>query len=213
MCLHHWPDPEKPRSQYLPLLELAVRENPQDPRCAHYLGREYLYARQWEKAAAQLERHLSLPGSRWPPERAASMRYLAQCCQALGQDRRALQWLYRAVAEAPDLREPYVDCARYFYRRQNWPGVLLMCESALAIGQRNRQYLNEAFAWGALPWDLAALAAWNLGTFHRALDYGEQALALDPQNQRLQQNLAFYRGSAALGTPEDPEGEPPADVG
>lgn len=213
VCLHHWPDPEKPRSQYLPLLELAVRENPQDPRCAHYLGREYLYARQWEKAAAQLERHLSLPGSRWPPERAASMRYLAQCCQALGQDRRALQWLYRAVAEAPDLREPYVDCARYFYRRQNWPGVLLMCESALAIGQRNRQYLNEAFAWGALPWDLAALAAWNLGTFHRALDYGEQALALDPQNQRLQQNLAFYRGSAALGTPEDPEGEPPADVG
>lgn len=201
VCLHHWPDPEKPRGQYLPLLELAVSENPQDPRCAHYLGREYLYSRQWEKAMGQLERHLSLPGSRWPPERAASMRYLAQCCQALGR-RQELSWLYRAVAEAPGLREGYVQCARYFYRQKNWPGVLLMCESALAIRQRSPEYINEAFAWGPLPWDLAALAAWNLGAFDRALVYGTKALDLDPKNQRLKQNLDFYRAAASAGPTE-----------
>ena len=39
VSLHHWPDPQKSRGQYLPLLELAAREEPEAPRCAHYLGR------------------------------------------------------------------------------------------------------------------------------------------------------------------------------
>lgn len=194
VCLRHWPDPEKPRSQYLPLLELAVEENPQDPRCAHYLGREYLYAGQLEKAAEQLRRHLALPGSRWPPERAASMRYLSRCMLAQGREQEALSWLYRAAAEAPGLREGYVECAQFFYQRQNWPGVLLMCESALAVKERSPDYINEAFAWGALPWDLAALAAWNLGVRQKAADYGEKALSLEPWNARLAQNLSFYAG-------------------
>ena len=155
-----------------------------------------------EKAQSQLLRGLSLPANRWKPERAASMRYLSQCLLAQGQEQPALSWLYRAVAEAPDLREGYVECAQYFYQRQNWPGVLLMCESALAIRERSPDYINEAFAWGALPWDLAALAAWNLGAFGRALEYGEKAMALAPQNDRLKQNLAFYRRSSAANPPE-----------
>ena len=76
-----------------------------------------------------------------------------------------------------------------------------MCESALAVRRRNQEYINEAFAWGALPWDLAALAAWNLGCRQKALDYGEKALALEPQNSRLQQNLEFYRRPAPAPNP------------
>ena len=34
--LDHHPDPEKSRAQYLPLLELAVSETPQDDRSVHY---------------------------------------------------------------------------------------------------------------------------------------------------------------------------------
>lgn len=41
--LDHHPDPKKSRAQYLPLLELAVSETPQDDRSVHYLGREYLF--------------------------------------------------------------------------------------------------------------------------------------------------------------------------
>ena len=36
--LDHHPDPEKSRGQYLPLLELAVQEAPEDDRNAFYLG-------------------------------------------------------------------------------------------------------------------------------------------------------------------------------
>lgn len=201
--LHHWPDPAKSRGQYLPLLELAAREEPADPRCAHYLGREYLYGGQWEKAMEELQRHLSLPRSTWEDERSASMRYIARCCEALQQPDEALRWFYRSIAEAPRLREGYVECARYFYGRENWPGVLLMCESALAITERSTSYINEAFAWGSEPWDMAAVAAWHLGDRDRALRCGTQALALAPEDQRLQQNLRFYgpEGDSPPGNP------------
>lgn len=39
--LNHLPDLKKSRSQYLPLLELSVKEDPDDDRNMHYLGREY----------------------------------------------------------------------------------------------------------------------------------------------------------------------------
>lgn len=196
VALHHWPDPDKPRSQYLPLLELAAREEPQDCRCAHYLGREYMYHGQWAQAVEELRRHLTLPGSTWEAERSASMRYLARCYEAMHREREALRWLYRAIAEAPALREGYVECAQFYYSQGNWPGVLLMCESALAITERSTTYLNEAFAWGAAPWDLAAQAAWHLGCGAKARDYGKQALQLELENARLQDNQRFYEALA-----------------
>ena len=196
VALHHWPVPDKPRSQYLPLLELAAREEPQDCRCAHYLGREYMYHGQWAQAVEELRRHLTLPGSTWEAERSASMRYLARCYEAMHREREALRWLYRAIAEAPALREGYVECAQFYYSQGNWPGVLLMCESALAITERSTTYLNEAFAWGAAPWDLAAQAAWHLGCGAKARDYGKQALQLELENARLQDNQRFYEALA-----------------
>ena len=38
--IDHHADETKPRSQYLPLLEIAVKEEPMDDRNMHYLGRE-----------------------------------------------------------------------------------------------------------------------------------------------------------------------------
>ena len=194
VCLHHWPDSQKSRGQYLPLLELAAREEPEDPRCAHYLGREYMYQGDWNKAEEELLRHLALPRSTWEAERAASMRYLARCCLETGRRKEALRWFYRAVAEAPSLRESYVECAWYFSQEENWPGVLLMSQSALAITQRDKTYINEDFAWGSVPWDLSALAFWHLGQKEKACFYGARALEKEPENQRLKENLAFYQG-------------------
>jgi len=65
MCVDHLPDNEKSREDYLKLLELAVEENPEDARCAHYLGREYMYNGMWDEAIYELWRHLDLPSATW----------------------------------------------------------------------------------------------------------------------------------------------------
>lgn len=107
--LDHHPDPEKSRGQYLPLLELSVEEDPEDDRNMHYLGREYLFRGQWADCVRTLKRHLAMPKAVWRDERAASMRFLARACLALDRQSEALEWYLRAAAEAPYLREPWVE--------------------------------------------------------------------------------------------------------
>ena len=76
--LNHHPDPHKSRGQYLPLLELSVKEAPHDDRNMHYLGREYLYKGRWDDCIRTLKHHLLMPEATWKDERAASMRYIAR---------------------------------------------------------------------------------------------------------------------------------------
>ena len=76
--LDHHPDDTKSRGQYLPLLELSVKEAPEDDRNVHYLGREYFFYGRWDDCIATLQRHLAMPTATWADQRSASMRYIAK---------------------------------------------------------------------------------------------------------------------------------------
>ena len=64
------------------------------------------------------------------------MRYISRCYVKLGDRAEARRWLYRAVGEAPHLREPYLELAQLFYGEENWDGVVLMTREALKITER-----------------------------------------------------------------------------
>ena len=189
--LDHHPDPEKSRGQYLPLLELSVEEDPEDDRNMHYLGREYLFRGQWADCVRTLKRHLAMPKAVWRDERAASMRFLARACLALGRQNEALEWHLRAAAEAPDLREPWVELARLLYQREEWDGVLYAAGQALAIRERPRTYICEPEAWGSLPHDLRCQAFYHTGRTALALEEARRALALSPEDRRLRENVGL----------------------
>lgn len=189
MVLNHHPDPSKSRGSYLPLLELAVSENPQNDRMAYYLGREYMYKGMWEKCAATLKRHLSLPSSVWKEERCASMRWIAVSCHRLSKTSDAYSWYYRAIAEAPHMREPYVEFARIAYELKDWSTVFYMTEEALKIKQKPLGYVNMGYAWDHTPDDLCAIGSYRLGMYERSLGHARAALAFSPQNARLINNV------------------------
>ncbi|MCU6702970.1 glycosyl transferase family 2, partial [Muriventricola aceti] len=142
--LDHHPDPSKSRGQYLPLLELSVQEDPEDDRNVHYLGREYMYRGRWDDCIRTLKRHLTMPSATWRDERAASMRYIAKSYLNKGERVQARDWYLRAIAEAPHLREPYMDLALALYEQGEWDGVLYFTGCALAITYRPRSYICEA---------------------------------------------------------------------
>lgn len=167
----HYPDAAKPRSSYLPLLEKAVEEDPDDDRNAFYLGREYVFHQMWSQAIQQLERHLALPAAQWPPERAASMSYLATALKELNRHEEAITWLERACTEAPDQREPWVDLAQLCYESQLWEKGFFAARRALSITERPRTYLTHGYAWGHRPYDIAAVCAWNIGLTQTAFAY------------------------------------------
>jgi tetratricopeptide (TPR) repeat protein len=190
--IHHHPDKTKPRSQYFPLLAMSVEEDPDDDRNAFYYARELFFYNQHDKAIAEFKRHLSLPKATWAPERAASMRYLAKL-----ETDKAQEWLEKAIAQSPGRREQIVELAMYHYGHGNWQPCYDNALKALEIKEKPLDYLCEDFAWGALPWDLAAIAAFRLGKASEAVEYGETALKLDPDNERLQKNVIYYRAAAA----------------
>lgn len=194
--LDHMADPEKSRSQYLPLLELAVEENPEDDRNVHYLGREYMFHKMWPECEKMLKHHLEMPGSTWADERCASMRYLSRATLMQGKTEEAQSWLLKAIAEAPHLREPWLDAAAFALDEKNWCGALYFAEKALSILKRGRTYINEAESWGSKPYDIAAVAAFYLGLHSTALRYGQMALDMSPEDGRLKENLNFYRAAA-----------------
>lgn len=186
--LHHHPDNTKSRSQYLPLLKLSTEEDPHDDRNAYYYARELFFYREYAEAAKEFKRHLSLPRAVWAPERAASMRYLAK----IDPQNRA-EWLVKAIEQAPGRREALVEYAQYLYEQQDWAECLEVSLDALAIESKPMDFLCEDFAWGYLPWDLAAISSYYVGDIENALIYGKKALELDPNNDRLQANMKFYQ--------------------
>lgn len=188
--IHHHPDSSKSRSQYLPLLELAVAEDPEDDRNAHYLAREYFFNGQNDRAKAEFERHISLPSATWAAERAQSYRFLYKITKDP-------MYLNSAIAEDPERREAYVDLAFHYYENADWFPCLHFAKRAIAISQKPLAYLVESYAWGALPHDLAAIAAHNLGLYHEAKYHGNEAVKLSPYEDRLVDNLRMYREAAA----------------
>jgi len=183
--IHHYPDSSKARSQYLPLLELSVQENPDDDRNAHYYARELFFYGKFKESAKEFKRHLSLPTAKWKPERASSMRYLAKM-------ENTQHWLLSAAAECPDRREPWVDLALFYYEKNNFSMSFACAEEALKIKEKPLEYLCEESAWGWLPYDLAAISAYNLGLNEKAVEYGKEALSLNEKDDRLRENLEWY---------------------
>jgi glycosyltransferase involved in cell wall biosynthesis len=189
---HHYPDKTKSRSQYLPLLKMSVDEDPYNDRNAYYYARELFFYGEYEKAAKEFRRHLALPTAKWKPERAASMRYLAKV-----DKKNSISWYQKAISEDPGRREAKVELAMIYYANQEWELCSKTIKSAIAIGQKPLDYLCEDFAWGSLPYDLAAISSYNLKNYEEAVAFGKGAARLEPSNPRLIANIVMYEAANA----------------
>ena len=185
----HKPDNTKSRGQYLPLLEMSVKEDPIDPRNAFYYARELSFHGHWAKAIEECNRYLALPGANWPNERCYAYRVMARCYDALGDWDNAMKAARQGVIEAPHTREPWCEIAKLAYQRQQWPECYGAAMSALAIEQREWVYTVDPEVWGSVPHDYASIAAWHLGLKDEALRQAELAVDKNPNDERLQRNL------------------------
>ena len=190
--LYHHADNSKSRSSYLPLLELSVKEDPDDDRNMHYLGREYMFYRKYDKAIETLKKHLTLKKATWKDERAASYRYIARCYLYQHLYDSAKEYYYRAIIEAPYLREAYIEMAFLLQELQDYYGVVYFINEALKIKNRSLTYINEARCWDQTPYDLISVAFYHLNQKEKALYFVNKALEIDPNNQRILKNKELY---------------------
>jgi tetratricopeptide (TPR) repeat protein len=163
---------------------MAVKENP-DARNLYYLGREQSYYKQYDKCAENLKKYLEL--SIFKQERSAACRILAQA-----EPKNAEEWFLKSTEEWPS-RESYLALANYYYMEKDWEPCHMVAKRALDFDTKPMEFLAENWAWGHMADDLVAVSAWQLGDFKTALKHGERAVAISPNDERLQSNVQFYR--------------------
>ncbi|MBE6152132.1 MAG: glycosyltransferase [Firmicutes bacterium] len=198
ITLNHYPDSTKSRGSYLPLLELSVKENPDDDRNMHYLGREYMYYQKWNESIDTLIKHLNLPSATWKDERCASMRFIARCYQNLNRFNEARMWLNKAINEAPYLRDPYIEMALLEYNQNNLLEVKKYCLEALKIKTHQKTYINEVFSWNHTVYDLLSLCYYHENDINESLYYVNKALELSPNDERLINNKKIIENMQKL---------------
>lgn len=189
MVLSHYPDASKSRGSYLALLELGVKEFPENDRMRYYLGREYMYKEQWQKCIDTLTAYLELPSAKWNEERCAAMRWIAKSYLMLKRTDKAYKWYYKAIAEAPHMRDPYIEFAKMCYLTGDWPMTLFLAEEALKIREKSQTYINMGYSWDHTPDDLCSIAAYNMNLFNRSFHHAKSALSYDSNNERIKKNL------------------------
>lgn len=193
LIINHYPDRSKSRSSYLPLLELAVKENPLNDRNVHYLGREYMYYGKWNEAIDTLIKHLKLESATWKDERCASMRFIARCYKSLNRYDEAEMWLNKATKECPYLRDPLVEMAMLYFSLENWDNVIYYCNEALKITSNEKTYINEVFSWDETINDLLSIAYFHKKDISNAIKNATESLSINPDNERVKNNLKIFK--------------------
>lgn len=188
IILNHYPDSEKSRSNYLPLLEMSVKEDPEDDRNMHYLGREYMYYQRYNAAIDTLIRHLNLKSATWKDERAASMRFIGRCYNYLERYDEAILWYKKAIKEAPYLRDAYVELALLYYNLNDYNKVIYYTNKALNIKNKNMTYINEIFSWDNTIYDIRSIAFYYMGKYKASLKNINIAITMNDDDERLLNN-------------------------
>ena len=191
MIMNHMPDGAKSRGQYLHLLEASHQEDPSCAQTLFWLAREHAHMNQNDQAVSYFQKLLRQDHV-WHLERSEAERWLAKL-----QPHNQLQWLRRSVATAPERREPWRDLAQHHYLQAQWPSCYAACVQALDIKSGTGTYLDTSDVWGAQLSDLAAVASWNLGLKDQSLQYAIQAAQLNPEDERLQNNLKIIQQTLA----------------
>ena len=197
LLVSHHPDPTKSRGQYLDLLELSVKEDPECPRNGFYYARELTFHYRWNDAIEALNKYLSLPRATWQNERCYAMRLLGKAYDELGNQWQSESWYHRACGEAPNTREPWCELAMLMYRQQRWHECFAYSMRALQIKDKALVYTCDPAVWAHWPHDLASISAWNIGMKDVALEQAKLAVEKTPDDARLQANVNFILKEAA----------------
>ena len=193
VIIDHYPDKNKTRKSYLPLLELSIKEDPKNDRNMHYLGREYMYYGKWNDAIDTLIKHLKMKSATWSDERCASMRFIARCYKNLQRYDEALMWLEKAIKEAPYLRDPYAEIALLYYSLEDYKMVIYYANKALEINYNPKTYINEIFSYDETLNDILSISYYYENDLNNAIKNANIALEINPNNERIKENLTIFK--------------------
>lgn len=188
----------KPRSSYLPLLLKKIEEGDTYWRTFFFLSNEY---------GADFEKNLEnkLKAYENCNEGDIVKAYIAR---AIGnhylhhnQNDLAKTWYELSLGHSKE-RETYYSLAKFYNTIQDHTMCFINAENGIRVTERRNGFTYDAVAWGYILYDYAAMSAYYIGLKEKAVEYGRIAVELNPYDERLKKNLAFYEELVSIPFPE-----------
>jgi tetratricopeptide (TPR) repeat protein len=186
-------DVGKSRTSYLDLLLKKINEGDDNWRTYSFLAVEYQRVNDLINTVKY--RKISYDAY---TESDAVKSYLARVlgnAHNLAGDAAAAEKWFKIATEHGRERESWFALAEHYYHQKQWDLCYIAAKTCLTIDQRCDGFTFDPRAWDSLAYDYAALSAYHLGITAQAVAYGKQAVALNPTDQRLINNLKLYEQS------------------
>lgn len=192
ILLEHHADASKSRGSYLGLLELAVKEQPNDGRMLYYLAREYSFYKRWDECRKCCLKYLDMP-EQWNIERGAAMNLLGQAAWASGNRDEAELWFRRGVDEAPEQRECEFFWAKLLAADGDFKSARDVLERMLARTARAKAppeaYVTHLTAWNKEFYNFFGFVLWKAGAREDAREVYQVAVMKWPHDEFLKKQL------------------------
>ena len=191
VILRHFPDQGKDRSNYINLLRLRYKENPDDSQSYLYLLREYTYYEKWSDIVNESDTIRTRSLNYRAADASAAYVYLGDAYANSGNNESAMACFFEAILRYPLERAPYIRLARILIDtgHPRWAKTILL--DALKVTQRNVDWTwcdtEEMWTWELYDW-LCVACYWS-GDYSDATAYAAKALNESPDNEHVKENL------------------------
>lgn len=178
------------RAGYIDLLEQKIQEGDTDWKTLAFMAGEYA-------GRGDIDREIQCRHRCYDMCEDGGMilsycaRLLAGAYHRKGDHTNADLWFFKAVQDSAE-RETLYHWALSLQTRRDWDNCYVTMKKCLTVTHRSDGFTQDPAAWGWPAYDLAALAAYNVGLYAQAAEYGREALSHAPDDQRLQMNQNFY---------------------
>ena len=200
--LHHYPDKNKSRASYLPLLELRAEENPEDHYGLIYLAHEYFYRGKFGKSIMTLNRILNNFADKYNTiEKASCYLFMGDSFKAIAENNKedesvmkdsydnAIYSYMEAIKVDPTYIEPYLNLSKVYIELKMYDSAEFYIKQGIKKSYRHYTWVERDISWSYEPWDLLCLATYYGGKRADSVKYAAKALSFEPENDRLKLNL------------------------
>ncbi len=210
--LHHYPDKTKERKYYKDLLELSVKENPDNAHVRMLYARELVIQKDLEGSLKEFLKVLEMPDvNNRRQVLLNSLLQVALIYEDLKNYDEGIWYCQEFIKEDPTFREPYLIMAE-MYCNMNMPTLAEGCiEMAKKYSYRHYSWVERATTWTNLLEDIESVCQFKLGNYKEAYHLGKEALSHAPSDARLLENVnefaAAYIEALEDSLPEQKEEE------
>jgi tetratricopeptide (TPR) repeat protein len=192
MILHHYPDRNKPRSNYLNLLKIGVEENPNNSLLNYYYGRELFYLEKYEEAIKQFDYTLSLEENKiYTSQRGSAYNIRGHCLMRLKKYEEAEASYILSTQYFKGTRESFVSLMFLYYTLQRWYSLIDIGKKCLTINHSPAEWYEDMNAYREVPHDYLSIAYSNIGDFDNALEQVLKAIKFLPNDDRIIRNRNY----------------------